>query len=119
MHDYVNNIISGTSRLQYYKEYQVLIAGIKKEKERERKRRREKKWKMKQKLTCMRSGSRPSPEGTRLLFAGDTVSPIMCPADEQQKNDKKRPDEYSQDEGRDKAEKTRLDRNEVVGFRRI
>ena len=67
----------------------------------------------------MRPGNRPSPEGTRLLFAGDTVSPIMCPADEQQKNGKKRPDEYSQDEGRDKAEKTRLDRNEVVGFRRI
>ena len=37
----------------------------------------------------MRSGSRPSPEGTRLLFAGDTVSPMMCPADGQQKNDKK------------------------------
>ena len=37
----------------------------------------------------MRSGSRPSPEGTRLLFAGGTVSPTMCPADGQQKDDKK------------------------------
>ena len=44
---------------------------------------------MKQKQACMRSGSRPSPEGTRLLFAGDTVSPMMCPAGGQQKNDKK------------------------------
>ena len=26
----------------------------------------------------MRSGNRPSPEGTRLLFAGGTVSPVMC-----------------------------------------
>ena len=49
---------------------------------------------MKQKQTCMRSGSRPSPKGTRLLFAGDTVSPMMCPADG-----------HSQDKGRDKAEK--------------
>ena len=33
----------------------------------------------------MRSGSRPSLEGTRLLgfFAGGAVSPMMCPADEQ------------------------------------
>ena len=44
---------------------------------------------MKQKQTCMRSGSRPSPEGTRLLFAGDTVGRMMCPADGQQKNDRK------------------------------
>ena len=37
----------------------------------------------------MRSGSRPTPEGSRLLFAGDTVSPMMCPADRQPKDDKK------------------------------
>ena len=38
----------------------------------------------------MRSGSRPSPEGTKLPFAGGTVSPMMmCPADGQQKDDKK------------------------------
>ena len=37
----------------------------------------------------MRSGSRPSLEGTRLLFAAGTVSPMMCPADGQQKDDKK------------------------------
>ena len=35
--------------------------------------------------TC--SGSRPSPKGTRLLFAGCTVSPMMCPCDGQQKDD--------------------------------
>ena len=37
----------------------------------------------------MRSGSRPSLEGTRLLFAGGTVGPMMCPADGQQKDNKK------------------------------
>ena len=45
---------------------------------------------MEQKQTYMRLGSRPSPEGTRLLFAGDKVGPMMmmCPGG-QQKNDKK------------------------------
>ena len=37
----------------------------------------------------MRSGSRPSLEGTRLLFGGGMVSPMMWPADGQQKDDKK------------------------------
>ena len=39
----------------------------------------------------MRSGSRSSPEGTRFLFffAGDAVSPMLCPADGQWKDDKK------------------------------
>ena len=40
------------------------------------------------KTNIMRSGSRPSPEGTRLLFA-DTASPMMFPADGQQKDDEK------------------------------
>ena len=71
----------------YYKEYQVLIPGNKKEKRQGKK--GNKKTKNETKKTCMRSGSRPSPEGTRLLFAGDTVSSMMCPADGQQKNDKK------------------------------
>ena len=39
--------------------------------------------------TNMRSGSKPSPEGARLLFAGGTVIPMMCPADGQQKDDEK------------------------------
>lgn len=39
----------------------------------------------------MRSGSRPSGEGTRLVFAGGSVSPIMCPADGQQNDGKKGP----------------------------
>ena len=72
---------------------------------------------MRQKQPCMRSGTRPRPEGRGLLFAGDTVSPMMCPAGEQQKNDKQMPDEHIQDEGRDKDKKKWLDRNEVVGFR--
>ena len=37
----------------------------------------------------MPSGSRPSIEETRLVFNGGTVSPLMCPADAQQKEDKK------------------------------
>ena len=36
-----------------------------------------------------RSGSWPSPEGARLLYAGDTVNPMMCQPDGPQKNDKK------------------------------
>ena len=38
----------------------------------------------------MRSDSKPSREGTRLLFAGGTVSPMMCPADGRQKGRQKR-----------------------------
>ena len=73
---------------------------------------------MKQKQTCMRSGSRPSPEGTRLLFAGDTVSPMMCPADGQQKNDKKGQTNTAKMRAETKPKKKRrVDRKEVVGFR--
>ena len=54
--------------------------------------------------TYMRSGTRPSPEGRRWLFAGGTVSSIMCPADGQQKDDRK--GQAGQDEGRGKAEKS-------------
>ena len=41
----------------------------------------------------------------------------MCPADGQQKDGKNARQRTSQDEGRDKPKKTRVDRNEVVGFR--
>ena len=37
----------------------------------------------------MHSYSRPSREGTRLVFASGTVSPVMCSSDGQQKDDKK------------------------------
>ena len=40
----------------------------------------------------MCSGSRPSREGTRFVFAGGTVSLTMYPADGPQKDDKKKPD---------------------------
>ena len=65
----------------------------------------------------MRTESRSSPEGTRLLFAGDTVSPMMCPADGQQKNDQKRKTKTAKMRAETKQKKTRVDRNEVVGFR--
>ena len=42
-----------------------------------------------------------------LLFAGGTVSPMMCPADGQQKDDENARPRTSQDEIRDKAEKKR------------
>ena len=45
--------------------------------------------------TCMRSGSRPSSEGTRLLSAGDTVNPMMCPAWWTAEERQKRPGEHS------------------------
>ena len=82
---------------------------------------KKKKRAMKQKQTCMHSGSRPSPEGTRLLFAGDKVSPTMCPADGQQKNDKNGQTNTAKMRAEIKPEKTRLrvDRNEVVAFRLI
>ena len=70
-----------------------------------------------QEQTCMRSRSRPSPEGTRLLLAGDTVSPMMCPADGQQKNDKKGQTNTAKMRAEIKPKKTRIDHNEVVGFR--
>ena len=36
--------------------------------------------KTEQKTSYMRAGRRPSPEGTRSLFAG-TISPMICPGD--------------------------------------
>ena len=64
---------------------------------------------MKQKTNIMRSGSRPSPEGTRLLSAG-TVSPMMCPADGQQTVDEKGQTEdkprWGQRQSRKKQEQT-------------
>ena len=44
----------------------------------EKKRKEERK--TKQKTSCMRTGRRPSPEGTRLLSAG-TISPTLCLGD--------------------------------------
>ena len=68
----------------------------------------------------MRSGSRPSPKGTRLLFAGGTVSPMMRPADGQQKDDKIVQTEDKPRLGqRQSRKKQRVDRNEVVDLRWI
>ena len=84
MPDYVHNSnISGTSQLYYCKEYQV--PGIKKE-NRQGKKLTKIIMKNGTKTNIMRSGSRPSPEETRLLLAG-TVSPMICRADRQQKDD--------------------------------
>ena len=104
MPDYVNNNISGTSQLLRSTRYQVSRRKL----DRERKKRKwNEKWN-KNKRTC--SGSRPSPEGTRLLFAGGTVSPMMCPSDGQQKDDKKGQTEdkprWGQRQSRKKQEKT-------------
>ena len=85
MPDYVNITISGTSQQLRSTRYQV--SGRKKD--RERKKTKEIKietWNINKRT---RSGSRPSFEGTSLLFAGGTVSPMMCPSDGQQKNDEK------------------------------
>ena len=74
---------------------------------------------MEQKRTYMLSGTRPSPEGTRLLllFAGGAVSPMMCPADGHQKDDKKSETEERQGKKRAEAEpKQTVDRNEVAGL---
>ena len=55
--------------------------------------------------------------GTRLLFAGGTVSSMMCPVDGQQKDyDKKARRNTSQDEGRDKAEKNKSRSQRGGGF---
>ena len=70
---------------------------------------------MKQKQTCMRSGSRPSLEGARFLFAGDTVSPMMCPADGQRNNDEKGQTNTAGMRAETMPKKTRVDRNEVGG----
>ena len=85
MHYVNNNNISGTSQLLYGVPDTRYQEGKKTGKERKEK----KKCKLKPKQIYMRSGSRPTPEGSRLLFAGDTVSPMMCPADRQPKDDKK------------------------------
>ena len=75
---------------------------------------------MKQQQKNMRSGSRPSPKGTRLLFAGGTVSPMMRPADGQQKDDKIVQTEDKPRLGqRQSRKKQRVDRNEVVDLRWI
>ena len=65
----------------------------------------------------MRSESRPSPEGTRLLFVGETVSPMMCPTDGQQKNDRKGQANSAEVWAETKPKKTRVGRNVVVSFR--
>ena len=53
----------------------------------------------------MCSGSWPSLRRTTLLFAGGTVSPMMCPADGQLKDDKKFQTEDEPRWGQRKAEK--------------
>ena len=47
----------------------------------------------KNKQKNMRSGRRPIPEGTRLVFAGGTASPMMCPSDEQKDDEKGQTDD--------------------------
>ena len=74
-----------------------------------------KKMKHETKTNIMRSGSRPSPEGTRLLFAG-TVSPMMCAADGRQKHEGNARRRTSQDEGRYKAEKNKSRPRRGGGF---
>ena len=62
--------------------------------------------------TNMPSGSRPSPEGTRMLFAGGTVSPMM-----DDKMATKKPDgRQAKMRVETKPKKARADYNEVVGF---
>ena len=56
----------------------VIQRRAKKDKKGAKKKKEERK--PKQKTFCMRAGRRPSPEGTRLLFAG-TISPMMCLGD--------------------------------------
>ena len=89
MLDHVNsNNISGTRYLATT--VRGKVPGIKKEK-RQGKKEKKRKEKKNEAKTNMRSGRRRSPEGTRLLFAGGTVSPTMCPADGQHKDDKNGP----------------------------
>ena len=57
----------------------------------------------------MRSGRRPIPEGTRLVFAGGTASPMMCPSDEQKDDEKGQTDDkrrWGQRQSRKKQENT-------------
>ena len=71
----------------------------------------------KNKQKNMRSGRRPIPEGTRLVFAGGTASPMMCPSDEQKDDEKGQTDDkQAKMRAETKPKKTRIDCNEVVGF---
>ena len=57
--------------------------------------------KTKPKSSCMRSGRKPSPEGTRLPFAG-TISSMICPVDGPTGGRHKRTRQNTiQEEGRD------------------
>ena len=51
-----------------------------------------------------------------MLFAGGTVTPMTCPADGQQKNDKKDQTNTANMGAETKPKEARVDRNEVVGF---
>ena len=62
----------------------------------------------------MRSGSRLSPEGARLLFAGSTVSAIQLM--DNKRTTKKARRRISQDEGRDRAEKNKSRPQRGGGF---
>ena len=76
----VNNF--GISRYRYHAIYFEVYNKKEKEAGKERKQRNETK-------TIMHWGSRPSRGGIRLVFAGGTISPVMCPSDGQQKDDKR------------------------------
>ena len=64
----------------------------------------------------MHSGSRPNHEGTRLMFASGMVSPMMCPSDGQQKDDKKGQAEDKVRRGQ-RQSKAKRRPQQVVGFR--
>ena len=61
--------------------------------------------------TCMRSGTRPSPEGTLVIR-----SVLLCVQLMDSRRTTKRPDDHSQDEGRDKAEKSKSRPQRGGGF---
>ena len=63
----------------------------------------------------MRSSCRRSPEGTRSLFAGDTVGPMMCPADGQQKNEKKGQTDTAKMRAEAKPKKNKKSRPHRIG----
>ena len=64
--------------------------------------RKERKEKTKPKSSCMRLGRPPSPEGTRLMFAG-TISPMICPGDGPTTQDQTEDKTKKKEEGRDTA----------------
>ena len=67
-------------------------------------------------MHALREQAGPWGDKVAVFFAGGAVSPMMCAADGQQKDDKERQDERktNQEEGRDREPKQRADRNEIA-----